>query len=672
MANKISLLFVLHNHQPCDNFGWVFEEAYEKAYEPFIGMLEKYPRVRVTMHYSGSLMEWLVANKPEFVARIKELLRTRRIELLTGGFYEPILPIIPDADKVGQVAMSTEFIKNRFEFVPGGAWVPERVWDGSLSGIFKSQGAQYAIIDENHIKQAGAPAGVAAPYYELPDGFKVFAINKKIRYVIPFAGIPDVLEFFKGLSAGADDACVVFADDGEKFGYWPHTYDWVYRRKWIEQFFRFLSGDGAFVETITFKDAMERFKPAAIGEIPSASYSEMTEWSRGDFRNFFKLYPEANIMRNRMLTVSRAVNELSSRSALTSRHRDMLDEARTELYKAQSGCAYWHGVFGGLYMNHLRSGVYRHLIKAQGIVERMKSPEGFSVREADLDDDLNNEIVLANRFIGLYVKPGSGGTIFGLDNKEAHANLLNTVTRRKEPYHDKILKGKRVRLRDVKKNIQDDKHVDIYDILGFRGKRLKKYLVYDEADKVSLVDFFIQGRMSVKDFARGRSKNVVRLAKYPYKTVRIENSDSVSLLFEKEEDVMLDNRYHTVSIRKEIALTDKPAFTVSYSIRNMGKDNLRSVFATEFNWSLKNRRFMKNRELRNIDRLELKDEWTGALVRHTFSGRVNAWAAPVYTVNESEGGLDWHYQHLSVVFQRPVNLDPGHAAGFDMEITIGK
>ena len=38
---RISLALTLHNHQPVGNFGWVFDEIYEKAYLPMIEALEQ-------------------------------------------------------------------------------------------------------------------------------------------------------------------------------------------------------------------------------------------------------------------------------------------------------------------------------------------------------------------------------------------------------------------------------------------------------------------------------------------------------------------------------------------------------------------------------------------------------------------------------------------------------
>ena len=68
MAPRISLALTLHNHQPIGNFGWVLEEVFEQAYKPMVEALGRHPKVRVGLHYTGPLLEWLRA-EPRVRAR---------------------------------------------------------------------------------------------------------------------------------------------------------------------------------------------------------------------------------------------------------------------------------------------------------------------------------------------------------------------------------------------------------------------------------------------------------------------------------------------------------------------------------------------------------------------------------------------------------------------------
>src|SRR6476619_6252731 len=91
---SVRLILALHNHQPVGNFEGVFESSYQMAYLPFLDVLEGYPDIRFSLHTSGPLMEWLVDRHPEYVDRVRALVGAGRVDILGGGFTEPILAMI--------------------------------------------------------------------------------------------------------------------------------------------------------------------------------------------------------------------------------------------------------------------------------------------------------------------------------------------------------------------------------------------------------------------------------------------------------------------------------------------------------------------------------------------------------------------------------------------------
>ena len=128
----INLILGNHNHQPVGNFDFVFESTYQKAYKPFLDMLEKYKDIKFNFHYTGSLLLWIEKNHPEHIEKLKNLAKEKRIEIQSGGFYEPIMPSIPDKDKDIQIQKLNNYIKDKFDFNPKGAWIAERVWEPTL------------------------------------------------------------------------------------------------------------------------------------------------------------------------------------------------------------------------------------------------------------------------------------------------------------------------------------------------------------------------------------------------------------------------------------------------------------------------------------------------------------------------------------------------------------
>ena len=115
MSEKsIHLPIVFHFHQPVDNYNFVIEEVYEKSYEPLIDHIFKFSDIKVTLHFSGNLLEWFLNNKPEFIKKLKTMAKRRQIEIISGGYYEPIFAIIPYRDKIAQIKKLSDLIKKEF------------------------------------------------------------------------------------------------------------------------------------------------------------------------------------------------------------------------------------------------------------------------------------------------------------------------------------------------------------------------------------------------------------------------------------------------------------------------------------------------------------------------------------------------------------------------------
>ena len=132
MAPRISLALAIHNHQPVGNFGWVFAEVYEAAYLPMLEALERHPGVRLSLHYTGPLLEWLAVERPAFLERLGGLVARDQVELLGGGLYEPILASLPEHDRVDQLTRMAGTIERITGRPPQGAWLAERVWEPDL------------------------------------------------------------------------------------------------------------------------------------------------------------------------------------------------------------------------------------------------------------------------------------------------------------------------------------------------------------------------------------------------------------------------------------------------------------------------------------------------------------------------------------------------------------
>jgi hypothetical protein len=196
----IYLALAFHNHQPVGNFDWVFEEAYRRAYEPMIAALERHPGVRVALHYTGPLRDWLQEHRPELLLRIRRLVARGQVEIMAGAYYEPILAVIPDEDKEGQIRRHIESVRADFGAEPTGFWLAERVWEPHLPRALAQAGIAYTIVDDTHFKWVGLSDDDLFGYYiteELGFPLKIFGTSKHLRYTIPWAPVREVIAWLR-------------------------------------------------------------------------------------------------------------------------------------------------------------------------------------------------------------------------------------------------------------------------------------------------------------------------------------------------------------------------------------------------------------------------------------------------------------------------------------------
>src|SRR5678816_861523 len=155
MERPLTLLLAIHNHQPDGNFGHVFHAAYDDYYRPLVDALLDAPHVRVALHHTGALLEWIERERPSYFDKLRLLVARHQVELLGGGFYEPMLAVLPERDARGQILMMSDWLEARFGVRPEGMWLAERVWEPNLAKLIADAGIKYTLVDDGHFRAAG-------------------------------------------------------------------------------------------------------------------------------------------------------------------------------------------------------------------------------------------------------------------------------------------------------------------------------------------------------------------------------------------------------------------------------------------------------------------------------------------------------------------------------------
>src|SRR5690242_3274178 len=512
----IRFVFGLHLHQPVGNFDHVFAQHVDDVYRPLLDALADREFLPVVLHLSGPLLDWLEAHEPGYLDRLGRLAADGRVELLLAGFYEPILASLPRPDRVEQIHWMHEAVRRRFGVDARGLWLTERVWEPELAADLAEAGVRYALVDDRHFLVTGfAAERLHAPFWTESDGRRValFPIDERLRYLIPFRPPEETADYLRQLR-GAGHGLALLADDGEKFGGWPGTKDWVYGKGWLDRFMATIGGlvDRGEVVLSRLDDALAAVPSGGLAYLPTASYREMESWSlppdaalrltrlerdlgearvagpdgalvRGShWRNFLVKYTESNRMHKKMVALS----------ALARRAGDPA-EIRRAIGRAQCNDAYWHGVFGGLYLPHLRDAIWRNLAEAEGGLRR---GEGLAWEVLDFDGDGDDEIWVHSSAFSALVSPARGGAVEEYTLFGDRVNYANALTRRREVYHDLALEHS-----GEHANGGDGGTASIHDIEA--GLRLDARPPLDQDDRALFVDRVLPGGLPLTEYERG-------------------------------------------------------------------------------------------------------------------------------------------------------------------------
>lgn len=680
---KVHFAFCIHNHQPIGNFEHIFEEAYQKSYKPFLETLERHPSLKVNLHYSGCLLEWLQAKHPKFLNRIAKIVRQGRCELLGGGFYEPILPMIPAEDARGQLDLMNSYLRKNFGVIPKGVWLAERVWEPNLPSILASSGLEYTALDDTHFLSAGIREEDLVGYFITEDQakpFAVFPISMKLRYTVPFRVPEETIDYFRSFSQRGSEAVLTLADDGEKFGLWPGTYKWVYEEGWLERFLGSLEENSDWLDTITFSDCLSNFPPSSKVYLPTASYEEMTHWALpadtgqnlenvikalkdgnlyegyrpflrgGYFRNFLAKYPEANHLHKKMLYISSRLKALKDKKDF--------NLARIFLYRGQCNCSYWHGVFGGLYLPHLRNATYDNLLRCETLIDK-STRTSLKLEEVDFDADRLNELYLTTGSINLIVDPDEGGVIKEIDYLKKPVNITCVLSRRKESYHRSLVERSKSSAHQIGQK-------SIHEIERPAPKGVEEYLFYDGYTHWSLIDHILSTESSSDDFKYGRIKWLRPLFDKPYDIKKDVSGRQIRIFLTRKENFSYNNSQFSLTIEKEIAIfKNKSEIQFGYLLKNAGEIRLDFIFASEFSLGLPG-----NERIATSDRFKIRDEARKFSVNFSSDKKLNWWQVPLLTVSQSEREFDLIQQGVIILPNLKLSLGEGEELGFSINLEL--
>jgi hypothetical protein len=580
-VGKVHLIIGTHNHLPLGLAEEAAERQYQEALKPLLAIVYRYPGVPVTLHYSGTLMEWLEETHPEFLTLLGEMVKRGQVEVLGGGYYDPILPLIPTNDKLGQLEKMTTWLRVRFETRPRGCWIAEKVWEPSLSSVLRASGLEYTFVDDGQFRIAGA--GGAALWHPaiVEDQGKIITLLPLCGGLASLVGSAPAADAIDWLHAVAEPApsttagnarVAVLLGDGSAGS--------LVRDGWLEDFLGRAAASADWLELVTPGQYLREHPPERRIFLPASSPSEMMRWALaprrrqaftaalqaggsvddsgqfivgGHFRHFLTRYPEAWLMYAKMMNTHVLVNQVRG-------DRYKKKAAQNELWKGQSHHAYWHGGAGGIYENTLRKAVYQSLIEAEKIT---RATEIFapSILSIDYDMDNNIEYLYQGSELNAYIHT-RGGSLFELDFLPASWNYLDTMVDREKEQGEPAEEGN-------------------------AGPWAMDGGAPSEDPRTAFMDHFFGLGGGIQEFVSGATPEAGDFVTGVYELVEL-NRALPELLMRRAGNVRVERRAHPATIEKRFVFRPR-SIDVYYRVSNGGSDDLAMRFGVEINLSLAGR-----------------------------------------------------------------------------------
>jgi alpha-amylase len=513
----------------------------------------------------------------------------------------------------------------------------------------------------------------------------LYPASTRLRYLIPFRDVGQTMkELRERHAAGAK--LVVYADDGEKFGAWPGTFQRVHKDGWLEDLFTQIA-QADFIETTTLEDAWIFQKPSRRVYLPGGTYHEMGEWSldasaarrftqarnalKDDlaslvalppWRNFLAKYPEANALHKRMLIVS---EELARRSILDASPE--VRQAQQNLWRAQTNDVYWHGVFGGLYLPHLRADAYGALLRAERLLAERRVAAG---EQRDYDVDGLDEYLFRGNAGAVFVHV-HGGSIIEWDIYASATNLIDTLARRPENEHEMLRRAEKAGKVKIGKASEKDSK-SIHEVVRAKERGLVKLLEYDDARRAFFQDSFRVGRA-----------DPVSLHALPYQLTPQREARTVSLILEPPAKSLAS--VPGLGIRKDIRIADEGlAAGVRYRLRNEGEETIELTFTSASNVAfvgeanagdlitLGTRKTTPGKALdgvRNVTEIAVHSEARHFDITFAIDPPAETSVQPIYAIANSEEGFERLYEQTEIACSWNVTIEPDSHVDLEIRAT---
>lgn len=439
--------------QPLTATDEVMAEATRTCYVPLLDALEQAENVRLTLHFSGHVLDYMARRQEAFMLRLKALMKRGQIEILGGLFYGGMPGLVPEADLRGQIEMASEFWDSYVGHVPKGFWLPALSVTPELPRLLDETGLDYGFVADTQLHpRQGASTDVGLGVLErggLTTG--LFVLDQQLSRMLPGTDVPSWMTQAAARGKANPHKLLSVWVRAESLGLEPGTHAHVHAKGWLAAFFHALS-EGKVFEPVLPGDTYPNVRPTcalrlgdvcapALGQAPGTE--AVTDWADYPF-----LFAEVDVLLRRMLRASARLRDAIATmedEGLEEAWSDKLATAQRLVFSAQSHDAYWQGLRPGFTTPALRDATFARVARAEAILDMLMfdaQGTGFvAIDEEDRDGDLAEEIFVSTSKLMAWLVPATGGDLRALDDRARECNVLDAGSRRYEPFFETITQG---------------------------------------------------------------------------------------------------------------------------------------------------------------------------------------------------------------------------------------
>ena len=354
------------------------------------------------------------------------------------------------------------------------------------------------------------------------------------------------------------------------------------------------------------------------------------------------------------------------------------------LYRGQSNDCYWHGLFGGIYISHMRLATYEHLIAAEDAADRLA---GIGERSelVDLDLDGRDEVLLTHPGQVVTVDLDEGAGIGGWDLRAPRHALTAVMRRRPEAYHATLREHERRQAEAAAEKFKATAHASpagsdatapasIHGTVRAKESNLSELLHYDAYERRSGLVHLLAPGTTAQAFADAGAVEVGDFLDQPFVLVALDRGRLVTA---RDGHVRSSSGPSAVRVEKRLILGGDrraPSLGLEVVVENRSAVAIEALLGVEWAMTMlggggnpaawydaggERLRHDSSGAALAVGRIGQGNDYLGVAVATTLSPAADAWWSPIETVSNSEAGFERVYQGSALLFTWPLRLRAG-------------